>query len=150
MNAKVIPLRPDDDEDLPSIADILPESALSEQSKMLVEYASRKGGRLPKSLTKGNIKDNFDKCFEMIGGLPRLAIWADQNPSLFYAHYGKLLPAQFKVEQSLPQVDMSDPTTIPTAQLRQILIREAMALAQATDVEPTTAPTPSTPDTSDE
>lgn len=130
MSANVYPLRQDDspEDDLPSIADILPPSLLSEQAQQLVDYATRRGGRLPKSLSKSTVKDNFDKCFEMIGGLPRLAIWADQNPSAFFTHYAKLLPAQQRFELSLPPVDWSDPSTIPTAELKRLLLSRLASL----------------------
>lgn len=32
------------------------------------------------------------EAFELIGGVPRLALWADQNPGQFYQLFGKTLP----------------------------------------------------------
>lgn len=48
-------------------------------------------------------------CFEMIGGLPRMASWADQNPTDFYT---KLFP---KVISRSQQVDVSGTLTIDDA-----------------------------------
>lgn len=47
--------------------------------------------------------------FEMIGGAPRMAAWADQNPTDFYT---KLLP---KVISRSQQVDVSGTLTIDDA-----------------------------------
>jgi hypothetical protein len=35
----------------------------------------------------------FARTFEMIGGVPRMALWADRNPDKFYALYSRLLPS---------------------------------------------------------
>ena len=122
MTASVHLIQPThDDETIPSIADLVPEDQLSDQTKMLIDYATRRGGRLPKSLTKKSIKDQFDTVFEMIGGVPRLAIWADENPSLFFSHYAKLLPLQAKVDLTLPP-DPTNPQEMTTAQLRSLLM----------------------------
>lgn len=34
----------------------------------------------------------FQLAFEAIGGLPRLAIWADQNPTKFFALFARMIP----------------------------------------------------------
>ncbi len=36
----------------------------------------------------------FSNAFELIGGVPRLALWADENPSDFFKLYSRLLPSQ--------------------------------------------------------
>ena len=36
----------------------------------------------------------FSNAFELIGGVPRLALWADANPSDFFKLYSRLLPSQ--------------------------------------------------------
>ena len=48
-------------------------------------------------------------AFEMIGGLPRMAAWADQNPTDFYT---KLFPKMISRSQ---QVDVSGTLTIDDA-----------------------------------
>jgi hypothetical protein len=48
-------------------------------------------------------------CFEQIGGLRRMADWADQNPTDFYT---KLMP---KLIQRSTQVDVSGTVTIDDA-----------------------------------
>jgi hypothetical protein len=48
-------------------------------------------------------------CFEQIGGLPRMAAWADANPTDFYT---KLLP---KIISRSTQVDVSGSITLDEA-----------------------------------
>ncbi len=48
-------------------------------------------------------------CFEQIGGLPRMAAWADSNPTDFYT---KLFPKMISRSQ---QVDVSGTLTIDDA-----------------------------------
>jgi len=36
----------------------------------------------------------FNSAFELIGGVPRLALWAHSNQSDFYKLYARLLPSQ--------------------------------------------------------
>lgn len=48
-------------------------------------------------------------CFEQIGGLPRMAVWADNNPTDFYT---KLFPKMISRSQ---QVDISGTLTIDDA-----------------------------------
>lgn len=48
-------------------------------------------------------------CFEQLGGLARMAVWADQNPTDFYT---KLFP---KLIQRSAQVDVSGTVTIDDA-----------------------------------
>lgn len=48
------------------------------------------------------VVEAFTAAFTMIGGVPRLALWADQNPTEFYRLFGKLLPASSVVELARP------------------------------------------------
>jgi hypothetical protein len=56
----------------------------------------------------------------MIGGVPRLALWADEHPSEFFAMYSKLLPSAAKLEVS--HVDASNLKTVTTEQLKFLLM----------------------------
>jgi len=40
--------------------------------------------------TREQIKDTFNTAFELIGGVPRLAIWANDNPDKFYSLWARL------------------------------------------------------------
>lgn len=49
---------------------------------------------LPRELKRAKVVNAFHEAFELIGGVPRLAHWADQSPSAFYKLYARLLPTQ--------------------------------------------------------
>lgn len=58
--------------------------------------------RLPGYVRNKNVRDQFQHAFELIGGIPRLAYWAHQNPDKFFALYSKLIPAQISGEGGGP------------------------------------------------
>ena len=62
--------------------------ALSEKNKTLTVPTK------DTPLSRKRVVRAFTDCFEMIGGVPRLALWANENPGDFYKLYGKLLPSQ--------------------------------------------------------
>jgi hypothetical protein len=49
---------------------------------------------LPREVKRERVVHAFQEAFELIGGVPRLAHWADQSPSAFYKLYARLLPTQ--------------------------------------------------------
>lgn len=49
---------------------------------------------VPRELKRARVVNAFQDAFELIGGVPRLAHWADQSPSAFYKLYARLLPTQ--------------------------------------------------------
>lgn len=51
------------------------------------------GEALPAALRTSKAAKAFEQAFELIGGVPRLALWADRNPSKFYAMFSKMIPA---------------------------------------------------------
>jgi hypothetical protein len=55
---------------------------------------------IPSGLTKKNdgftrsdVVNAFQRAFIMIGGVPRLALWANANPDKFFPLYAKLMPS---------------------------------------------------------
>ncbi len=54
--------------------------------------------RLPvprtKDFTRKMVVTAFNDAFELMGGIPRLAIWAHEHPTEFYKLYSRLLPSQ--------------------------------------------------------
>ena len=46
------------------------------------------------NFNRARVVQAFDNAFQLIGGTPRLALWADENPKEFYKLYAKLLPSQ--------------------------------------------------------
>lgn len=61
----------------------------------LAALSANKVVRIPRSpsFSRKEVVRAFQSAFELIGGVPRLAIWADTNPNEFYKLYGKLLPS---------------------------------------------------------
>lgn len=106
----------------PSVTDLLEFTSsgeLSTQATDLVEYAIRKG-RNPYS--KQSVKENFESAFQLIGGVPRLALWADKNPTQFFTLYAKLLPAASSVEVTLPSCP-KDLEGLTAGQLKQLVLQ---------------------------
>lgn len=56
------------------------------------------GAKVPKDLYKQKAADAFQSAFDLIGGVPRLALWADKNPSAFFALYSKLIPSSIQAQ----------------------------------------------------
>ena len=46
------------------------------------------------NFNRAQVVQAFDNAFQLIGGTPRIALWADENPKEFYKLYAKLLPSQ--------------------------------------------------------
>lgn len=55
------------------------------------------GNSLPPALKDSKAAKAFQQAFDMIGGVPRLALWADKNPTKFYTLYSKLVPATAEI-----------------------------------------------------
>lgn len=49
---------------------------------------------VPKELRRQRVVNAFQDAFELIGGVPRLAHWADSHPSDFFKLYARLLPVE--------------------------------------------------------
>ena len=52
--------------------------------------------RVPRNtqVSRKAVINAFVNAFELIGGVPRLALWAHSNPRDFYKLYARLLPSQ--------------------------------------------------------
>ena len=59
-------------------------------------------GRLSQSsLRRAQVVEAFHTAFQMIGGVPRLALWADSNPGEFFKLYARMLPSAASDEMNL-------------------------------------------------
>lgn len=56
------------------------------------------GKRTPSELRSKRAAEAFQTAFDLIGGVPRLALWADKNPTAFFALYSKLIPSSVKTD----------------------------------------------------
>jgi hypothetical protein len=50
--------------------------------------------QIPRSVGRKNVERAFHTAFEMIGGVPRLSLWADLHPTEFYKLYSRMLPQE--------------------------------------------------------
>ena len=64
--------------------------ATGEELEMALAHAQRHKS-LPQYLKTKDAKRAFQSAFELIGGIPRLAIWANDNPDKFYPLYARFL-----------------------------------------------------------
>lgn len=80
------------------VVEFIPREVYEQEMKdTLSELAqSTKGLKIPQSgdLSRKRVVQAFLDAFEMIGGMPRLAVWANENPTDFYKLYARLLPSQ--------------------------------------------------------
>lgn len=49
---------------------------------------------VPRELKRNRVVNAFTDAFELIGGVARLAHWADSHPTDFFKLYARLLPAE--------------------------------------------------------
>lgn len=65
--------------------------------------------------TRNDVANAFQNAFVMIGGVSRLALWANKNPDKFYPLYSKLMPsttinigdnAQVIIEHAIPRGEL--------------------------------------------
>lgn len=69
-----------------------------------------------------DVVNAFQNAFEMIGGVPRMALWANQNPDKFYPLYARLMPStsinitsegsKLIIEHTVPSSPLDDFTDI--------------------------------------
>jgi hypothetical protein len=108
-------------------------------------------GRLKRQTTdRAKIIQLFTDSFEMIGGVPRLAIWADANPGDFFKLFGRLLPASSSQELDGPQ-EIIIRHAIPTQDLQQAKPdneRNSPRLPAETNILPLSPKTPAMGDRS--
>lgn len=73
-------------------------SETAEKCKELAGLASSGNGvsriSVPRELKRARVVNAFQDAFELIGGVPRLALWGDQHPTDFYKLYARLLPVE--------------------------------------------------------
>ena len=56
------------------------------------------GEKAPAALRSKKAAEAFQTAFDLIGGVPRLALWADRNPTAFYSLFSKLIPSSVKTD----------------------------------------------------
>lgn len=88
-----------------------PLNAIASGSKVVV----------PKSphFSRKEVVNAFHQAFDLIGGIPRLALWANANETDFYRLYARLLPSQnssalgeqavLRIEIAIPPSPLDEP-----------------------------------------
>lgn len=95
----------DSSSQLADIASELGESDISKDLAMLL-HRGLHGSKLPKQLRNQKAGEAFQSAFEVIGGVTRLALWADKNPDKFYPLFARMIPQTVApVVAGLPQTD---------------------------------------------
>lgn len=98
--------------------------------------------KLPAPLRKVRAAEAMQQAFELIGGVPRLALWADANPDKFYQLYGRMIPQT--IAPVLPDDGPKDNVIeLPWVTARRLLYKEAQQIAQ--DIEAKGELTPALP-----
>lgn len=73
-------------------------SEVAEKCRELTTLASSGNGvsriSVPRELKRQRVVNAFHDAFELIGGVPRLAHWADTHPTDFFKLYARLLPTE--------------------------------------------------------
>ena len=67
-----------------------------EETMQLIASKNTRRISIPRNneFTRKDVVKAFTNAFELIGGTPRLALWAHQNESDFFKLYARLLPSQ--------------------------------------------------------
>jgi len=75
-----------------------PYSEAASRCRSLSELAHSGNGvsriSVPRDVKRKRVVSAFHDAFEMIGGVPRLAHWADDHPTDFYKLYARILPGE--------------------------------------------------------
>lgn len=78
------------------------ERAPWEQTLTGLANSETRNLRVPRSrdVKRAQVVNAFLDAFQLIGGTPRLALWADENPTEFYRLYSKLMPKEQKEQDN--------------------------------------------------
>jgi hypothetical protein len=127
---------PPDDDPQSQIADSMSDLAemdISSDMKALIErgLVSRS---LPKVFRGARAAEAFQYAFELIGGVPRLALWADRNPDKFYPLLARMIPQT--IAPVLPnRVDSSQQGHNPFPWVTPERIRALKSIEVAEDIQ---------------
>lgn len=75
-----------------------PYSEVASECQSLTSLATSGNGvsriSVPREVRRKRVVTAFHDAFELIGGVPRLAHWADGHPTDFYKLYARILPGE--------------------------------------------------------
>lgn len=90
------------------------------------------GKKMPPQMRGKKAADAFQQAFELIGGIPRLALWADKNPDAFFSLYSKMIPSSVKADVTAKII-----VDAPWMNPNRLSYRERAAEAEIVDIPPT-------------
>ena len=112
-------MEPESDD--PALTQFVSKEEFGEMGTVFSELAKTSGSitRLPsKPYDRQRVVSAFTEAFDLIGGVPRLAMWAHVNPTEFFKLYAKLLPQSntldimgkmsFTIQPALPPSPLDD------------------------------------------
>ena len=85
-------------DNLPAETDEQPLSFVPADFRLLQEAYAKKSKK--HRLKRSHIAEKYDDAFELIGGVPRLALFAHEYPGAFYKLHARLIPTEQKQEHS--------------------------------------------------
>lgn len=90
MTDSVAP-NPDQSSQITDMASELTALGISKEMQELLDRGLH-SSKLPKQLRTARAAEAMQQAFELIGGVPRLALWADKNPDKFYPLFARMIP----------------------------------------------------------
>lgn len=128
---------PPTDGQLADMASDLSDIGISADMQALLARGMH-SSKLPKQLRTAKAAEAFQQVFEIIGGVPRLALWADKNPDKFYQLYGRMIPqtiAPVLPEDGGKKSKLDDMPWVSAQRLTYRLDQAHIASAQIDDVK---------------
>lgn len=111
--------------------------SISKDLQMLLQRGLH-GAKLPKQLRSQKAGEAFQSAFEVIGGVTRLALWADRNPDKFYPLFARMIPQTVApVVADLPQTTKSLSQVHPSwLTARRLAYQESAEVAEDIQIKP--------------
>lgn len=80
-----------------------------------------------------DVVNAFQNAFQMMGGVPRLALWANANPDKFYPLYARLMPStsinitsegnKLVIEHAVPSSPLDDFTDLMPKDIEDVEVK---------------------------
>ena len=84
-------------------------SDVAQQCQSLTGLAQSGNGlsriSVPREIRRSRVVNAFHDAFELIGGVPRLAHWADTHPTEFFKLYARILPSEASRSYAISETD---------------------------------------------
>jgi hypothetical protein len=108
---------------------------MSDKDFDIIEAQNRipRAKRKKDGFNRMDVVNAFNNAFQMMGGVPRLALWANQNPDKFYPLYARLMPStsinitsegnKLVIEHSVPSSPLDDFTDLVEPDAEEVPIK---------------------------